>query len=190
MQLNEILEENSVKAVSKKTKVSEENIERLLAAEFDTLKRAKTLGFISIIEREYKADLSMLKEQALSYYIEHSGDEESTTVGLPVAEEKRGKSKWFLMLVLGLLAYASWYFFTQFDQKHLSTLLPFIEEKLLSETITAKEESLEGDLNIANVTVAADSKVKSEATTKEESKIKENQTNTAADVGSDDRAHF
>ncbi len=35
MQLNEILEENSIKGISQKTKISEENIENLLAANFD-----------------------------------------------------------------------------------------------------------------------------------------------------------
>jgi cytoskeletal protein RodZ len=203
MQLNEILEANSLKEISKKTNISKENIEALAAAEFDALKRVKTLGFISIIEREYRVDLSAFREQALSYYAEHRSDEESITLGYPAVEEKRGKSKWFLLLVLGLLIYASWYFFTQFDQKHLSTLLPFSEEKVLNEIITPKEESLEGDLSIANVTVqsepvsvdsndtvVADSKVKPEATTKEESKIKENQTNTTIDVSSDTKEHF
>jgi Zn-finger domain-containing protein len=106
MQLNEILEENSVKAISEKTNISENNVETLLAGDFDKLKKVKTLGFISIIEREYKADLSALKEQALSYYDQHE-DVEGVTLGLPVAEEKKRKPKWFLLLVLGLLGYAS-----------------------------------------------------------------------------------
>ncbi len=203
MQLNEIVEANSLKEISKKTNISEENIEALASAEFDTLKRVKTLGFISIIEREYRVDLSAFREQALSYYAEHGSDEESITVGSPAVEEKRGKSKWFLLLVLGLLIYASWYFFTQFDQKHLSTLLPFSEEKVLNKIITPKEESLEGDLSIANVTVqsepvsvdsndtvATESKVKAKAITQEETKIKENQVDTATEVSSDDRKNF
>jgi len=60
MQLNEILEENTIKGISQKTKISENNLENLLAANFAALKKIKTLGFISILEREYKADLSVL----------------------------------------------------------------------------------------------------------------------------------
>jgi cytoskeletal protein RodZ len=44
-------------------------------------------------------------------------------------EEKKEKSKLFLLVVFGLLGYASWYFFTQFDQKQLMEMLPFSEEK-------------------------------------------------------------
>ena len=152
MQLNEILEENSVKAISKRTNISEENIEILLASDFDRLKKVKTLGFISILEREYKADLSALKEQALSYYVE-AKDEENITFGLPVMEEKKGKSKLFLLFVLLLLAYASWYFFTQFDKKQLSGLLSFTEEKT-SEITMPIEADDNAELSIEKVIAA------------------------------------
>ncbi len=149
MQLNEILEENSVKAISKRTNISEDNIEALLAGDFYTLKKVKTLGFISIIEREYKADLGALKEQALSHYAEYNG-EESITLGLPLMEEKKGKSKLFLLLILGLLGYASWFFFTQFDKKQLRGLLPFTEERAVQVVIPEKE-SLNKELSIEEV---------------------------------------
>ncbi len=67
MQLNEILEENSVKTISQKTKILESNLESLFAGKFDTLQKTRALGFIAIIEREYNADLSRLREEALEY---------------------------------------------------------------------------------------------------------------------------
>lgn len=149
MQLNEILEENSVKAISKRTNIAEDNIEALIAGDFDTLKKVKTLGFISIIEREYKADLGALKEQALSHYAQYN-DKESITLGLPLMEEKKGKSKLFLLFVLVLLGYASWYFFTQFDKKQLSGLLPFAEEKA-GQILMPKEANNNAELSIENV---------------------------------------
>jgi len=156
MQLNEILEENTVKGISQKTKISEDNLENLLAANFDALKKIKTLGFISILEREYKADLSALREEALAYYSQEK-DEHGFTVVLPTEEEKSGKSKLFLLVVLALLGYASWYFFTQFDKKHLSELIPFMDEQMIEtttiETDEMKEEITVEDLSIANVVV-------------------------------------
>ena len=144
MQLNEILEENSIKSIRQKTNISEINLDALVAGEFDKLKRVKTLGFISILEREFKADLSTLREQALEYYAENI-DNESVTLGLPMKEEKKGKSKWFRLLILALIAYTVWYFFTQFDKDYLSELLPFSEEKIsrmVSEDVK-KELSIE-----------------------------------------------
>ena len=158
MQLNDILEEHSIKAISKKTNINEENLEYLVASNFDALKKIKALGFISIIEREYHADLGRLREQALEYY--GSTDEvQSITLGLPIVEEKRGKSKFLLFFVFLLLGYASWYFFTQFDKKHLSGLIPFVDEKTIDSFTnenkkTSKEEIVE-DLSIAKATVSS-----------------------------------
>ena len=156
MQLNEILEENTVKGISQKTKISEDNLEHLLAANFDALKKIKTLGFISILEREYKADLSALREEALAYYADHSEDR-AFSVGEPMEEDKKGTSKLFLVVVLALLGYASWYFFTQFDKKHLSGLIPFMDEQMIEtttiETDETKKEITVEDLSIANIVV-------------------------------------
>mgnify|MGYP000427298409 CR=1 FL=1 len=157
MRLNEILEENTIKSISQKTKISEDNLENLLASNFDSLKKIKTLGFISILEREYKADLNALREEALEFYSQHR-EENGFTVALPVEEEKKGKSKLFLFVVLALLGYASWYFFTQFDKKHLSELIPFMDEQMIETVVIETEEKEKEitveDLSIANVVVS------------------------------------
>ena len=71
MQLNEILEENSIKTISQKTKISDSNLEALFEGNFTALQKTKALGFIAIVEREYHADLSALREEALEYYSSH-----------------------------------------------------------------------------------------------------------------------
>ncbi len=155
MRLNEILEENTIKSISQKTKISEANLENLLAANFDNLKKVKTLGFISILEREYKVDLNALKEEALAYYNEHN-EENGFSVGAPIEGEKKGRSKLFLFVILVLLGYASWYFFAQFDKKHLSQLIPFMNEQVIEDFATedkGKKEDLVADLSIANIVV-------------------------------------
>ncbi len=155
MQLNEILEENSVKAISQKTKILESNLESLLAGKYDALQKTKTLGFIAIIEREYNADLSAMREEALEYY---SLNRESNTYSTRryLDEEKKGKSKLLIFIVLGLLVYASWYFLTQFDKKNLSGLIPFIDEETIENFINSKEvetTDTAAELSIVKVTV-------------------------------------
>ncbi len=156
MQLNEILEENSIKGISQKTKISEENLQNLLNANFHTLKKIKTLGFISIVEREYKADLNALREEALEYYRQHEEDN-SFSIAPPVMEDKKTKSKLFIFSVLALLVFVSWYFFIQFDKKHLSQFIPFMDEQLIENVPTAntekKPESVAADLSIANIVI-------------------------------------
>jgi cytoskeletal protein RodZ len=140
MQLNEILEENSIQAIAKRTNISEENLEALFNAEFDLLKKVKTMGFISIIEREYMADLSALRKQAAEYYNDHREDE-SIMIEAPVLERKKGKSKLLIFSVILLLAVVSWYFITQFDKEKLRGLLPFNEEKMTENLKTEVDQN-------------------------------------------------
>ncbi|MCF6245178.1 MAG: hypothetical protein L3J43_09090, partial [Sulfurovum sp.] len=142
MQLNDILEENSIKAIGQKTKISEENLENLFAKKFEELKRIKTFGFISIIEREYNVDLAALRKEANEYYGQIQEDE-SVALSIPTLEEKKGKSKFLIFIALALLGYASWYFMTQFDKKHLSELIPFLEEENVAKADNAKIDAID-----------------------------------------------
>ena len=153
MQLNDILEENSIKTISQKTKVSEENLENLFAKNFESLKKVKALGFISILEREYTADLTLLRDAAHEFYADQ-GEDKSNTLGIPITEEKKGKSKFFMLFVFSLLIYATWYFFTQFDKKYISEMIPFIDESMFESLISdseVKTDVLEA-LSIGSVT--------------------------------------
>ena len=154
MQLNDILEENSIKAISDKTKISEENLEYLFALEFDALSKVKTLGFISIMEREYKADLSAVKTQALEYYGE-SRDSNLFPIGQPVMDEERSRPKGLIIFIFLLLGVSSWYFFTQFDKKHLNDLIPFMEEQTLESPVSS-DENVVNTLKISEETIKKD----------------------------------
>jgi hypothetical protein len=152
MQLSEILTENSIKSIHEKTKISEENLENLFAKKFENLIQVKTLGFLSIIEREYKVDLSAEREEALAYY-ESNYTNVSVTLGSSIVDEKKGTSKLFLLMIFLLLGYATWYFLTQYDQKHLSQLIPFMEdEKKENLMIEENQEAsiIAEDLSIVN----------------------------------------
>ena len=160
MQLSDLLEENTARTISERTKISEDNIEYLLNNEFGAIKKVKTLGFISIIEREYNIDLSKLKEDALAYYEKHEV-EESVTIGLPIMEEKKGKPKWLWLIVPILLGYASWFFLKNYDQSQLKALLPFNEAKNIG-IVTPKNTVVNNEeLSIKNVLAAEENETDS-----------------------------
>jgi hypothetical protein len=62
-----ILKEIGLKNVSNKTFINLENLTNLLNKDFEKLHKTKALGFIQILERDFKVDLSELKEDYLSY---------------------------------------------------------------------------------------------------------------------------
>lgn len=126
MQLNDLIEEYGYEGISKKTNISQKNIDRLLKKDFEELKRVKAMGFISILEREYDVKLKELKEEASEYYDRHNEDA-GMILAEPKVEERGSRSILFPLILLALLAFASWYFFTQFDGKNLSKYFPFGE---------------------------------------------------------------
>jgi predicted secreted protein len=122
MQLNELLETYSIKEISKRTNISEENLEALFHKEFDVLTKVKALGFISIVERELKADLSALRKEAKAYYKEHE-DDVGVVFDAPVVESKEEGGKallWFILIavILG----GGWFVSARFDKSKLDEL--------------------------------------------------------------------
>ncbi|MDQ7085891.1 MAG: hypothetical protein Q9M36_13710 [Sulfurovum sp.] len=139
MQLNEICEKYTIKEISYQTKISEENLESLFNKDFEVLKRVKTFGFISIVAREYKADLGDLHKEAEEYY-RQLGNQKTSIVSGSLAHEKKEKSRILPIFIFLLLGYATWYFLTQFDKKHLGELVPFIDEATVEQFVSTFDE--------------------------------------------------
>ena len=138
MQLNELLEEQSIKTMSQKTMISEDDLENLTLGKFDTLNRVKAFGFISILEREYDVDLTLMKSDAEEFYNEHNEDQ-SFKSELPMAKEERRSGGgfsfiWLLLLLLVGLAY----YVTQVDKGAIHKYAPFLEN-LMDQNTDAKE---------------------------------------------------
>ena len=86
MQLNEIIEENTLASISNRTRLSYENLEKLFKRDFSGFRKVQALGFISILEREYRADLSQLRAECLAYF---EGDPSASEMHIPVVEAHR-----------------------------------------------------------------------------------------------------
>ena len=113
MQLNEILEEHTLESISERTRIPVENLESLVHGEWDRLKKVQALGFISILEREYGADLSDLRQECRNYFDSQHPPERRISVASEEVVHREGHplSKFLILLVLLGLAYGSWYFF-------------------------------------------------------------------------------
>ena len=156
MGLSELLEQQDLKLVSIRTMISEENIKRIVSEDYSNLTKAKALGFLSILEREYQLDLKDVRSNAKAYFAMQVPGEISANIALPKVEDSKKRPKWFLFSILLLLGYASWYFFTQFDKKTLNTLIPFNSEQNQTEVIE-KESIFSVEINentIKNLEVA------------------------------------
>ena len=152
MPFNDILEEHSIKGISQQTKISEEDLQNLVDGEFGRLKKVKTFGFISILEREYNTKLNALRQQASEYYNQHE-EQSGFSASLSIMEEKKNKSLVFVLIVLAILAYASWYFFTQFDKKHFNKMIPFSDTQQIESMPVPEVEGQKIDTQPEAITI-------------------------------------
>ena len=114
--------EYSLQTISEKTNITIENLEKLSNREWEHFKKAQANGLISIIEREFKVDLSDLKAEANAYYQEHQGKEPNRTIDLVDAATVTGGgnrlvSNIITFITLCALGYAGWYYFVEQKEK-------------------------------------------------------------------------
>ena len=133
MQLDELIEKYGLKDIFEKTNIFEDAVVQLSQEDFTSFPRAKALGLMSILRREYpELDTVVLKEKIETYYGAIKPNKHAKNLHLVgKIEVEKKKSRWFLFLILGLLSYASWYFFTQFDKRNLDGLITFEESNII-----------------------------------------------------------
>ena len=126
MQLNEIIDKEGVEKLSLLTNISIDNLNNLVEENFEKLTRVKSLGFLLILEREYKdIDVSSLRERVKVYFKENKPADENVVMISKDSIQGNNFSffKWFI--VLALLG-GGWYLYTQ---GKLDGVLKNIEEK-------------------------------------------------------------
>lgn len=90
--------------VSKKTLISKKDLNYIKNEEFDKLSKTKGLGFIKIIEREYKVDLSDIKDKFIEYLKEHGKDKTKEFFVPPPKQPVKLFSKFVAVILLLLIA--------------------------------------------------------------------------------------
>jgi hypothetical protein len=113
MVFNEIVDEHGIEAVASTTNISNVNLEYLYEEDFARLNRVKALGFLLILEREYKdIDVSELREKIKKYYEEHRPvDDKVVMVAKDSVEDAGGFSFFKLFIILALIG-GAYYLYT------------------------------------------------------------------------------
>ncbi len=94
------LNEIGAQKIHEQTHISGVHIKALIAQEFELMNSVQFLGFISILQREYKIDLSELKSKGLEYFsqIESSLSEEKKLFLVP--QKKKNFIIVFIVLII------------------------------------------------------------------------------------------
>lgn len=155
MQLNELIEQEGLEKVALKTTISQDNLKYMVDEKFEKLSRVKALGFLVILEREYKElESSELKNKIKLYFEENKPDHDNVIVITEASSTNKEFSffKWFV--ILGIL-FGGYYLYMQGS---LEGLLQNITNK---KDIYSDDAALENNITVEeakNVSVTKDVK--------------------------------
>jgi hypothetical protein len=143
MQLNELIEHEGIENVSNKTTISQDNLKYMMAENFEKLSRVKALGFLVILEREYKElELEDYRERVKSFFEENKPDHDNVIVISETAISNGGGVSFFKWFVLLAILLGAWYLYSE---GKLDSLLQNVSTK---EDIYTDSKALESNTSI------------------------------------------
>ena len=144
MQLDELIEEQTIESIAKKTNMAERVITKLFNKEFETMNFPQVMGALSIIEREYGVDLGTLRQECKAYFADQYTSKSGVMGLTPIKKERRVLPRLLVVVFLGILAYGAWYFFTGYYNQKILPLDPR-SEKTLIDTILHGDDTAAKD---------------------------------------------
>jgi len=127
MLFNELIEQQGVETIVSKTNISSVNLDYLLNENFEKLNRVKALGFLLILEREFKdIDVNELRQKIKLYYEENTPDDNNVVMIAQNSTSGGNGFSFFKLFILAAILGGGYYLYTQ---GKLNSLISNIEEK-------------------------------------------------------------
>jgi hypothetical protein len=111
-----ILEEIGLKKVCDETHIEQKYLQYMVNNDYDKLDHINTLGFVKILSREYKIDLSAWLEAFEEYWIQNRQDKEDGGLFI-VVEDKKSSKKLLIFILIVLVGVTFSMLFSLFQDK-------------------------------------------------------------------------
>ncbi len=196
MELSELFEKYSIEDIAKKTNIPQEKLESLKEKKWEDFRKPQVIGFLNILQREFKADLSDEINEAKEYFKEHQVEKAIASIDMvdsTVSIEHRGYfiTKLIYLLTIAALAYAGWYYYNKESSPQIE--IKDDNSSIISDSISSVKDLLGMDSNAklnennssneANKTTSKEPKeeVKTSIISNSENKVEKNQSSKEDD---------
>ena len=196
MELSELFEKYSIEDIAKKTNIPQEKLESLKEKKWEDFRKPQVIGFLNILQREFKADLSDEINEAKEYFKEHQVEKAIASIDMvdsTVSIEHRGYfiTKLIYLLTIAALAYAGWYYYNKESSPQIE--IKDDNSSIISDSISSVKDLLGMDSNAklnennssneANKTTSKEPKeeVKTSIISNSKNKVEKNQSSKEDD---------
>lgn len=135
----DIINSYGINSVSTKTNISIDSLKKFVEGNYEGFTKIKTIGFVTILEREYDIDLTELKNSIREeYHTNKSLLEYQTLLCEPIENDSSNSSSssLFSWIIIFSLIYGAWYIYENYYKKsfnQFSEVKPFFNiEKNIS----------------------------------------------------------
>ena len=100
-----VLEKIGLQEVCKKTHIEVKQLEYMINNQYDKLNKINTLGFVKILSREYKLDLTDWLEGFHDYWVEHKAEEDPNKEKIFIrakSDRPYKKAAWIFLLIFAI----------------------------------------------------------------------------------------
>jgi hypothetical protein len=144
MNAKDFFEQHSIETINKKTRISPISLRFIKNREFEKIPRVKFLGFVKIIEKEFKVDLSELIEE----YNQRTGHLQDKDVSADekaeLKEPKKQNTLILFVLAVVLFSLGAYLLYNKYNSKH-------IPNAVTKNAYTPGEENISGESNQTSV---------------------------------------
>ena len=95
-----VLEKTGLQKVSNETHIEKRYLRFMIDCDYDKLDYVNTIGFVKILSREYKLDLTAWSEAFEAYWIENRKEDANDGMFIVVEEKKKGKKLLLFLFIL------------------------------------------------------------------------------------------
>ncbi len=142
-----MIDKSGVEQVSSITNISIDNLNYLAEENFEKLTRVKSLGFLLILEREYKDDIDVtdLRERVKAYFEEHKPADENVVMVSKDSVEGGFDISYFKWFVVFALLIGGWILYSQGQLdgviKNVEDKKDFFDDKKALDSNVSDEEA-------------------------------------------------
>jgi len=148
MNANDFFEQYSIEVINKRTRISPISLRYIKNKEFKKIQRVKFIGFIRIIEKEFKVDLSELIEE-YNQATEHTAPTADETPKTQLQEPKKHNTVILFILAVILFSLGAYLLYNKYNSVKTSTINELNKTAFIptDENTTSSKQSLQNEEN-------------------------------------------
>ena len=152
------LREIGAQRIYEDTHIALKYVQSVIHESFEDLEKIQFLGFVSILEREYKRDLSALREKGLEYFENEHVKESINPEVFVLPKTKISMTGIYIFIALAIFILAIYYSFDFTTQKESTTIVDnsAIENAQKNMIPAAKELTVIIDINTSDTNISTE----------------------------------